>query len=220
MMRDVRVTARTATPRIRIGSTDAPDTATHNGRPVNTHRITRTDRSARHIVVTDRDTGFVTDVRTGRDTAPGYVATGGTTAPNADDMRHPTRTDARGRHIATHRMAPTGPSRRWDVNTATGRRVIVDDNANGGIITPRMIRTVADGDDRLPGVRMPVRTPRSTTPRNTSTDRPARTDRLADVRAFAAAHGIPAEKLADRRVVAAIRDVMAHRAGVAAYAAR
>ena len=90
-MRDVRVTRRTATPRIAMGSGDAPDTYTytapHNGRimPMVPPRATHHDRTSRHVIVTDRETGFVTDVRSGRNAAPVTMVADATSAPNADD---------------------------------------------------------------------------------------------------------------------------------------
>lgn len=207
-MRDVRVTRRTPMPKLRPMHDYVPFTAIES-------RPSREDRATRHTEII-RD-GFVTEVRPGRGDQSVTECRVATSAPNMDDRRAPTKIDSRGRYVTTGTDAPSGPSRRIKINSATGARTVVDDNENGGQSSPRMVRLVSDGDARLPGVRMKApKAPRHKSARTTG----EKSDRMADVRAFAAAHGIPAEKLADRRVVAAIRDVIAHRAGIAAYAAR
>ncbi len=228
-----RVTAPTPTPRIRMMHDDAPDTYAPTGRTTGTvvPRVTHRDRSTNHRVIIDRETGFTADVTTGRTIVPNtddgrYVARPGTSAPNADDRRHPMRRDTTGRPVITHRDVPTGPSRRVVTNTSTGARMVVDDNVNGGIASWRPVRLTTDGDAPLPGIRRRAdRSPRTTAPRTTgrpTTDRPVNRTTMDDVTAFAAAHGItlPTDRSHRRRVVAAIRDVMAHRASVAAYAGR
>ncbi len=230
-IREPRVTARAATPRIAMGNGDAPDTI--NGRRTIVPRVTTSTHNMPHTVVLYRHdhelAGFVRDVRSGDDRGRNG-ASRPTTAPNMDDMRHPDARDGIG-YVVTASATPQHnadgtyrPARRVVTNTVTGMRAIVDDNVNGGTTSPRRVRTVDMGDAPLPGIRGAVtrdgaKPSRSTTPRNPRAARPS-SDRLADVREFAAAHGIPLEKLADRRVVAAIRDVIAHRASVAAYAAR
>jgi hypothetical protein len=229
--REARVTARQSTGKIRMGNGNAPDVTVSFGKTRGTMATPRPTYENRvgfaHTYKIDKETGFTTDVINGGtmgkiDDDGRVMVRSGTSAPNADDRRHPTARDERG-YVITTSDAPSGMSRRVVTNTATGARTIVDDNENGGVISPRRVRTVADGDAPLPGVRMPKSAPKSA--RRANGAAPARgtvtkSDPYADVREFAIANGIPLEKIADKRVRAAIRDLIAHRTQVAAYAAK
>lgn len=219
--RHPRVTPRTGTT-VRMGRDDAPRSYVEYG-------MSRDDRSMRHRDVIDRDTGFTARVLHGRtdgltvnpDTGNTVCATP-VSAPNADDRRHPDRVDANGRSIATGSLAPSGPSRRIMVNGATGARSIVDDNVNGGMVTARMIRTVADGDATLPGV---VRRAPRTVSVNRSNERVNRAAERAETDDMIRATILSVTGRAyvgpiDARMRSMALDVIAHRASVASYIAR
>jgi hypothetical protein len=219
--RHPRVTERKSVT-VRMGSGDAPRSHRETG-------MTRDDRSMRHVESVDPETGFVIRVQHGRmaglsvnPETGNYVLSEPTCAPNADDRRHPDRTDANGRPIATGSLAPSGPSRRIVVNGVTGARSIVDDNVNGGQITPRVVRMTTDGDNPLPGFVRPAKRHNSAP---SSNDRAARAAERAETDAAIRATILSVTGHAysgpiDARMRSMALDVMAHRASVAQYMAR
>jgi hypothetical protein len=188
-------------------------------------RHAKSNQTFPHREVLDRN-GFVSRVIEGRDSDEKCAVP--TSAPNRSDLGSP---DARDRHgylilkPEVHQETVT-----WVTDSKTGAKSKRYDGQNGVQTSARRVRTVADGDERLKGldrdslVRDGAKPAKVRKSRGVSGTRPAKSgakvDPYADVREFAVAHGIPLEKIADKRVRAAIRELITHRAQVAAYAAK